>query len=307
MISNGTTLDGYFYRSHHGNSASYQHLSFSSLDSPIVNNNYVQSIIDEYCTGVEPKNYHTVTEWRVNVMGTFPMAGIMDDKGYVALLDERDIIEEDGPYEFVGHRVLGVDCAGDGDDLSAWVGRDRIRAQVIGEEQSSTPSSIANKTVTLAEKVGIAIEFFRDIIIDAFGVGHSVSQEVALITQGKGRTWPVNVGDPCELETDRELYVNQRAQAYWLLRIWFKKGGSIGRHNAMKKELLSIRYRRVGGRIQIESKVEMKKRGIKSPNYADALALTFLRMLQANGMSVRENNRIRAMADKEFDPNSIFG
>ena len=307
MISNGTTLDGYFYRSHHGNSSSYQHLSFSSLHSPIVNNNYVQSIIDEYCTGVDPKNYHTVTEWRVNVLGKFPMAGIMDDKGYVALLDEKDIVEEDGPYDFVGHRVMGVDCAGDGDDLSAWVGRDRMRAQVLGEEQSSTPASIGNKTVTFAEKIGIDVSFFRDIVLDAFGVGHSVSQEVAIITQGKGRTYPVNVGDQCELESDRELYVNQRAQAYWLLRIWCKKGGTIGRHNALKKELLSIRYRRVGGRIQIESKVEMKKRGIKSPNYADAFALTFLRMIQANGMSAVQQNRIREMVDKEFDSASIFG
>lgn len=306
MISNGTVLDGTFYRSHNDNSSSYQCLAFNSEESPIVNYKYVQSIIDEYCTNVDPKNYHSVTEYRVNVMGLFPKAGVMDDKGYVALLDEKDIVEEDGDYTFVGHRFLGLDPAGDGDDLSAWVGRDRIRAQVLGEEQVSTPASIAGKTVTYTEKIHIPTESYRDIVVDAFGVGHSVSQEVAIMTQGKGRITPINVGEPCPLESDQELYVNIRAMIYWKLRTWIKKGGTIGRHPGLKKELLSIRYRRVGSKIQIESKLEMKKRGVKSPNYADALALTFLRELQANFQTPEETNRIRKMAE-EFDKNSIFG
>lgn len=306
MISNGTRNDGYFHRSHNENKAAYQCLSFNSMESPIVNEKYVHSIIDEYCTGVDPKHYATVTEYRVNVLGLFPKIGVMDDKGYVNLLEEKDITEEDGPYEFIGHRLMGVDCSGDGDDKSTWVGRDRMRADVLGEEQTSTADSIGGRTITFAEKIGIEEENYRDIVVDAFGSGHAVGQSVAVMTKGKGRITAINWGEPCELEYDRETYVNQRAEAYWKMRVWLKKGGMIGRHPALRKELLSIRYRRVGGKIQIESKLEMKKRGVKSPDYADALASTFLRELQANFKTVVENNRIRAMAD-QFDAHSIFG
>lgn len=307
MISNGTLNDGYFYRSHHSNRASFQCLQFNSEHSPIVDRAYVQSIIDDYCVNVAPENYHTVTEYRVNVLGLFPQIGVMDDKGYVPLLEERDIIEEsDADYRFVGHRMMGVDCAGDGDDLSAWVCRDRMRAQVLHEEQSSTSASIGSKTVTLAESVDIPLEDFNNIIIDAFGVGHSVSQEVAIITKGKGRVYPVNVGDVCDLEADRDVFANQRAEMYWKLRTWLKKGGTITKHPGLKQELLSIRYRRVGQKIHIESKLEMRKRGVKSPNYADALALTFLRELQSNYLPALESLR-RKKLDNTFDKYSVTG
>jgi hypothetical protein len=306
MISNGTTGSGYFYRSHHENSASYQCLSFDSMDSPIVNLKYVQSIIDEYCANISPEQYNEVTEYRVNVSGLFPKAGVMDEKGYIPLLEEKDIIEEGGDYTYVGHKLMGVDPAGDGDDTAAFVGRDRVRMNVLHEEQLSTPITIASKILTLAEKIGIDVEDFMDIIIDAFGVGHNVSQEVAIMTKGKGRTYPVNTGSSCELEEDRLLFINQRAEGYWKMRTWIKKGGVIGIYPGFKKELLSIKYRRVGDKIQIEPKLDMKKRGIKSPNLADAAANTFLREMNSRFMTPYEAEMEKKNNDK-FDPYDIFG
>jgi len=306
MISNGTTNSGFFFNSHNANRAAYQCLSFNSEQSPVVDKAFIASIIDSYCINVPPSQYHTVTEYRVNVLGLFPKEGVMDDKGYVNLLDEKDIIEEDFPdVSFVGHRVMGVDCSGDGDDKSAWCVRDRVRAAIVDEQLLSTPSQIGSRTVTIAEKYDIEEESFRDIVIDAFGVGHPVSQEVAIITKGKGRTYPVNVGDQCELESDRELFMNQRAEGYWKLRTWVKKGGIIARHKGLKTDLLNIKYRRVGNKIQIEPKLEMKKRGIKSPDYSDSMMLTFLRDLQAHQQTKEEISLIKRLEDK-FDPHSVF-
>ena len=150
----------------------------------------IRSVVSEYCREILPKDYHTVTEYRVNIMGKFPIEGVMDDKGYIPLLGERDVrmehVEDDGEKTFVGHRIMGVDCAGEGDDKTVWVIRDRIRANVVHEEAISTPEGIAMKTVTLAERYGIRYEDYGDIIIDGFGVGHSVAQEIAVITKGKG-------------------------------------------------------------------------------------------------------------------------
>ena len=45
----------------------------------------------------------------------------------------------------------------------------------------------------------------------------------------------------------------------------------------LKDELLSVRFRRTqNGRVQIMSKLEMKRLGFASPDKADALSYTFL-------------------------------
>jgi len=58
------------------------------------------------------------------------------------------------------------------------------------------------------------------------------------------------------------------------MKEWLK-GASIPYDLDLKSELTSIRYGYRGGSILLESKDEMKKRGVKSPNKADAIALTF--------------------------------
>lgn len=303
MISNGTNNSGFFYNSHNNNRRAYQCLTLNSEQSPIVNKDFVKSVIDTYCFSVPPNMYHTVTEYRVNVLGMFPQEGVMDDKGYVSLLEERDIIEDYGA-PIVGSRIMGVDCAGDGDDKSVWAIRDRTSLRIIAEELTSTPASIASKTVTLTETHGISEEDYRDIVIDAFGAGHSVSQEIAIITKGKGRTTPVNIGEQSILPDDKETYLNQRAEAYWKLRTFLKTGGTIMRHEGLKRDLLAIKYRRVGGKIQIEPKIEMKKRGHKSPDYADAAALTFLRDMH-EGQSLEQRKYVEKQ-NNEYDRYSLF-
>jgi len=304
MISNGTRAEGRFYRSHNENSGEYQNLSFSSLDSPVVDMAFVQTVIDEYCKSVEPKDYLSVTEYRVNIAGMFPNVGVMDDKGYIPLLSDRDIrtehIEDTTARLFIGHRMMGVDCAGDGDDKSVWVVRDRVRAVVVHEEAVSTPEGIAAKTITLAEQYGIPVTDYRDIVVDAFGVGHNVSQEIALMTQGKGRVSPVNTGNQCENENERELYTNQRSEAYWKTRQWIQLGGVVDVHAGLKGDLMAMKYRRNGAKIQIEPKVDMKKRGVKSPDYSDALSMTFLRPMRLP-LTEAEKRRNEEVT-RDFDP-----
>ena len=303
MISNGTRADGYFYRSHNETSGEYQTLSLSSDDSPVVDKAMVESIVSEYCRDIVPAEYNTVTEYRVNILGLFPMIGVMDEKGYVPLLADKDIREEhiDDMTErlFVGHRLMGIDPSGDGDDTTVWCIRDRIRAVIVHEEQTSTPASIAAKTVTLAEQYGIAVKDFSDIIVDAFGVGHNVAQEIALITQGKGRVYPINTGEHCSDIAENEVYSNKRAESYWKMRQWLQIGGVIDIHRGLRKDLLSIKYRRTGAKIQIEPKIEMKKRGLKSPDRSDALSLTFLRPLRIP-MTDEEKRRYDSVAS-DFD------
>jgi len=203
----------------------------------------------------------------------------MDDKGYVQMFSEYDI--HLSPYDHnwrpVGRVVGALDASGEGQDTTAWAMRDRARAAIVAEEQISSPAGMATRTVTLCDKFHVKPE---DFIIDAFGAGHAVAQEIALVTANQGKPWrvtPINSGEPCEDEGDRAQYMNRRAEAYYKLLKWFRGGGEVMDSDRLKDELMSIRFRRTNnGRIQIMSKIEMKKLGFPSPDKADALSYTML-------------------------------
>ena len=74
------------------------------------------------------------------------------------------------------------------------------------------------------------------------------------------------------------LYVNLRAEGYWTLRQRFMSGRiSIPADNQLVGELAALRYGYDSqGRIKMESKDEMRKRNLPSPDNADALMLAFL-------------------------------
>ena len=106
------------------------------------------------------------------------------------------------------------------------------------------------------------------VFIDAgYGTG--------IVSAGRtlGRTWQLvwfagESADPGCL--------NKRAEMWKLMRDWLKAGGAIPLDNSLYNDLIGPEtVGRVDGKIQIEPKETMKRRGLKSPNRADALGLSF--------------------------------
>ncbi len=271
LISNGTRSLGYFFDSHHKDKARWQTYSFSSLDSPRVDVRYVKSIKDKY--GDDSIQY------AIRVLGQFPDEGIMDDKGYVQMFAEGDIHISpfDHNWKPAGRTLMAMDASGEGQNFTVWAARDRARAAIVAEEQISSVMSMAIRTMTLCDKFRVRPE---DFIVDAFGAGHAVSQEIAIATANQGKPWrviPINSGEPSDLEVDRAQYINKRAEGYHKLLKWFRQGGEVMDSERLKDELMSIRFRRTqNGRIQIMSKIEMRRLGFASPDKADALSYTML-------------------------------
>jgi hypothetical protein len=258
LISNPTRLIGYFYDSHHKDKESWQTLGFSSIDSPLVDKEYVSRIIS--------KHGEDSDEYKIRVLGEFPREDTMDDKGYIALFSENDIKISD-TEEFIGERRLGIDPSGEGDDKTVWVIRDNFKAKIVAVEKVSNASSIAQKTMTLMQHYQVKGEH---TYIDNFGAGANVAQELALAGI---RVKAINVGDK---PSDEEMFLNRRAEASWRVKQWFRKGGELVDHKGWD-EILTIRYRKeLSGKMKIMGKLEMKKEGIKSPDHYDALMMTFL-------------------------------
>lgn len=272
LISNGTRSLGYFFDTHHKDKARWQNFSFDSTESPRVDTSFVKAIVDKY--GDDSVQY------AIRVQGKFPDEGIMDDKGFVQMFSEYDLhfVPFDHNWKPVGRAIMALDASGEGQDITAWAVRDNICAGIVAEEQISSAKGMAVRTMTLCEKYGVHPE---DFIVDAFGAGHAVSQEIAISTSHQNkppwRVIPINSGEPCENDDDRALYINKRAEGYYKLLKWFRQGGVVMDSERLKDELLSIRFRRTqNGRIQIMSKLEMKRLGFSSPDKADALSYTML-------------------------------
>lgn len=272
LISNGTRSIGYFYDTHHKDALRWQNFSFDAEQSPRVD----QKFID----GITAKYGNDSVQYAIRVKGQFPDEGIMDDKGYVQLFSEKDlhIVPYDASWKPVGRVKGALDASGEGQDSSEWAVGDRMRRAIVASEATSTDASMASKSLTVCDKYDIDPQ---DFTIDAFGKGANVSMEIALATAKEKRPWrvyPINTGEPCEDEVDRELFVNIRAMLFYRMMLWARAGGEFMDAPRLKDELLSIRFKRTSnGRIQIMDKVTMKKLGFPSPNKADALSMTFLR------------------------------
>lgn len=288
LVGNGTRNTGYFYDTHHKDKARWQCYTFDSMESPRVDARFVKSIKDKY--GDDS------TQFDIRVRGKFPDEGIMDDKGYVQMFTEGDLhfVPYDHSWRPVGRTVGSLDASGEGQDVSAWAIKDRMRAAIVAEEQVSTAASMAMRSMTLMEKYHVKPS---DFIIDAFGAGHAVSQEIALATAKHPRPWrvvPINSGEPCEKDREREMYMNQRAKGYYELLKWCRQGGEIMMSDRLRDELLSIRFRRtLNGRIQIMSKIEMRRLGFSSPDKADALSYLFLASEEPRNVQPYSPPRVR--------------
>jgi hypothetical protein len=275
LIGNGTRAEGYFYDSQHKKDmARWQTYSFSAVDSPRVSAKSVSDWKNKY--GDDSVQY------KIRVLGEFPDEGVMDDAGYVQLFNETDIhiVPADRTWRPVPRVHGALDPSGEGQDSSEWAVRDRVRAAVVASEKKSTPAGLAQTSLTICDTYRIDPYNF---VVDAFGAGHSVGQEIAIATAALGPNKPVwrvrtlNTGEPCEDENDRLLYINTRAMLYYRMLLWARSGGEFMDSPGLKDELLSIKFKRTGsGRIQIMDKVSMKKLGHRSPNKADALSQTFL-------------------------------
>lgn len=97
-------------------------------------------------------------------------------------------------------------------------------------------------------------------------------------------------------------YLNKRAEMWGLMKKWMQEGGSIPDDVQLCEELAAPEYVvKLNGKIVLESKDDMKKRGMSSPNRADALALTF-------AYPVKKDIRVSGLAKKlqfartEYDP-----
>jgi hypothetical protein len=111
----------------------------------------------------------------------------------------------------------------------------------------------------------------EEVNVDVIGVGHN------FVPRLEGLGYPcneVNVGTATQFP---DQFANLKAQLYWKLRELFQEGAIHGLNDELAiSQLASIRWKaNLRGLTQIESKDDMAKRGVGSPDRAEAIMLAF--------------------------------
>ena len=129
-------------------------------------------------------------------------------------------------------------------------------------------------TMKLTGHIAAAIKLWDpdEAVIDEVGIGAGVVDR--LKEQGY-RIQGINVGSAA---LDNEHYANLRAEGYWNPRQLLVEGAiMLPEDSDLSGQLAALRYSfNSQGKALIESKEEMRRRGVPSPDKADALMLAFL-------------------------------
>lgn len=181
------------------------------------------------------------------------------DPGHVAKARKSDVTGE-GPL------IIGVDPAEYGDDNTAIAVRVGRQCLEIRRYHGRGPMEVVGLVANAAEQYApVAIN------VDCTGVGSGVADR--LIELG----YPVNRVHFGEKAIESEQYGIRRDEMWGEMREWFaNQPNNIPDDDALESDLCAPQYTYDSSRrLKLERKEDMKKRGIRSPDSADALALTF--------------------------------
>jgi hypothetical protein len=172
--------------------------------------------------------------------------------------------------EAVGPKKLGVDPARFGDDRTSICLRQGRKVHYI--------KSFTKKSTM--EVAGIVYQLIRQerpaqVAIDVGGLGAGVYDRLMeLVAFGATDLVQVNSSNS---PLDETKYTNKRAEMWGEVREWLEKQpASIPDSDELQADLTQIRYSfDSNNALKMEKKEDMKKRGFRSPDMADALGLTF--------------------------------
>ena len=252
-FSNPRRNSGYFYETFNSKRDFWTTDSVDARDVEGTDKAVYQQIIEEY--GSES------TQARVEVYGNFPDAS---DDQFISVLSVDDALKRLPTRDEGAPIILGVDPARYGADstvIAVRQGRDIIAIKRYRNEDTM-------------ETVGRIIEMMDEykpamVCIDEGGLGAGV---VDRLKEQRYKVKGVNFANKSK---NPMMYGNKRAEIWGMMRDWLKTA-SIPNDKYLKSDLISPMMKPDSkGAIFLESKKDMKSRGLASPDAADAVALTF--------------------------------
>jgi hypothetical protein len=197
------------------------------------------------------------------ILGRFPKTSLNSLLGP----DEvRDAMARHYREEEFGHaqKRLGIDVARFGDDRTVIIPRQGLMAYQAVIMRGARNTEIASRVAMAKNKWGSDVEF-----ID--GTGGWGAGTIDIMHQAGHSPVEVNFSS----KADDAKFYNKRAEMWFRMAEWVKKGGALPKDEDLVRELVARTYSFQNGKFQLERKDQIKDRLGFSPDKADALALTF--------------------------------
>lgn len=272
FISNPTRTSGVYYNAFHQNRSMFNCIHVNSENSIRVDRENIDMLAKSY--GKDSNVY------RVRVLGEFPS---QEDDVFIPMeWIERSVAKESRIYNAEEVQVIkiGVDVARFGDDESSI-------APNIENEINQIFTYKHNKTTTLTGKVINLVESYYNtyskakifIIVDEIGVGGGVVDRLVELLEtdysqlsNRIEVIACNVSRSSKSKKYADMTTFLWGNTRNLLENNELKlpndNELIGQLSCRKYEVLS------NGKLEVESKKKMKKRGLKSPDRADSIVLS---------------------------------
>ncbi len=280
MCGNPTRTSGTFYDAFNADRVLYKCHTVSSADSLRTNKQNIESLIRKY-----GRNSNVVL---VRIFGEFPN---QEDDVFIIL----SVVEQCGSkvYELpedkgMPYIMFGVDVARFGDDETVIYRNVKGKLKMVvcrkGQDLMATVGDIvAQYRKTVKEFPEYKGKIF--VNIDDTGLGGGVTDRLKEVKREQKlqrlAIIPINMAEKIETDTKEgkeaaEHYNNLTTHMWAVLRELLKDKQILIEDDAETFAQISVRkyFMASNGRLELESKKEMKKRGVGSPDRADAAALS---------------------------------
>jgi hypothetical protein len=238
-----------------GGDKDWAHLQFTSYDNPFLNADDIQDLESEL--GNSPQVI------RQEIYGEFVDNTTNELIPYGEILKAVQRQDVDGR----GSRIWGVDVARFGDDSSVIAMRSGYYLEQLHKYQGLDTIELANKIYGLYNQ---AYEKPHGIFVETNGIGAGLYD---LLNSYGLPVLPADVAESAE----SEICFNKRMEMYWELSRALPNM-HLPDDKTLSADLSQIEYFYTNnGKMQLESKKELKKRLGRSPDSGDAVALTFFR------------------------------
>ena len=263
LVSNPDKIDSYFYRTFYDPLIcdDWVKVHGAMIDGLNATPELVEQMAGQY-------GGKTTNKYRSLVLGEFPISdidGLIPRDAVEAAVNNVDAI----PAQSVPI-IWGVDPAGSGGDRSVLVKRHDNTVYQPMEWRRLDPVQLSYKIRDEYEKAVKEGKKPLHICVDAIGLGNGVAATL--------RDWglPVKFVIVSNSPTRKpDLYSRLRDQLWWECKLWIESGNArLPNHSDLIKELCTPTYEEAP-KIKVEDKKSIRKRLHTSPDYADALCLTF--------------------------------
>lgn len=271
LIFNPTTADTYAARM--SRSPGVETIKITAFDTPHFTGEHIPEgsnlitprFLEELeAAGMGPGTY----EWETRVLANFW------DLGADSLIADSWFERATTAQQIYGSRQLGVDIApyGDSENIIAW--RDGLTVVRVEAFPAMRVDHFFAGPVTKA-----ILDFDPDYVVyDADGVGAgAVGYAEKAAKQMRSESQMIGFRGALG---SLDAYSNTRSAWWWNLRRRFEVDGWISTNpvagdSKLRGQLTDIRYTIVNGKIRVETKGEMRKRGVSSPDRGDGVMYSF--------------------------------